>query len=127
MEFTMHGLDIYTPEVDDKGIDFIVRKGGDRYWEFQVKSVYKSSYIFFAKSKFDISRNNLMAAVVVFTDNQAPSLYLLKGALWRAPNSLLVSRDYVGKKSPPEWGMQLSKKNEALLTPYTFDKVVGTL
>jgi hypothetical protein len=26
MEFTRHGFDVYTAEVDDKGIDFIVRK-----------------------------------------------------------------------------------------------------
>ena len=25
MEFSIHGLDVYTSEVDDKGIDFIVR------------------------------------------------------------------------------------------------------
>ena len=26
MEFTRHGFDVYTAEVDDKGIDFVVRK-----------------------------------------------------------------------------------------------------
>jgi hypothetical protein len=26
MEFTLYGFDVYTAEVDDKGIDFVVRK-----------------------------------------------------------------------------------------------------
>jgi hypothetical protein len=127
MEFAMQGFDIYTPEVDDKGIDFIVKKESDRYWEVQVKSVHRSNYIFFPKSKFKPERNNLFAAVVVFTSSEPPSLYLLSAALWRTPNSLLVDRKYVGKKSAPEWGLQLSKKNESLLSEYAFDKVVGTL
>ena len=26
MEFTLHGFDVYSAEVDDKGIDFVIRK-----------------------------------------------------------------------------------------------------
>jgi hypothetical protein len=111
MELTMHGLDIYTPEVDDKGIDFIVRKSADKYWEVQVKSVHKSKYIFFPKSKFEIKRANLLVAVVLFVAGEVPSIYLIPVQAWKTPNSLFVSRDFgEGKKSTPEWGIQLSKK-----------------
>jgi len=107
----MHGLDIYTPEVDDKGIDFIVRKSADKYWEVQVKSVHKSKYIFFPKSKFEIKRANLLVAVVLFVAGEVPSIYLIPVQAWKTPNSLFVSRDFgEGKKSTPEWGIQLSKK-----------------
>jgi hypothetical protein len=40
MEFTLHRFDVYTSEVDDKGIDFIVCDDRrERYYDVQVKSV----------------------------------------------------------------------------------------
>jgi hypothetical protein len=39
MELALAGFDLYTPEVDDKGIDFVIRRGEDRYHDVQVKSV----------------------------------------------------------------------------------------
>jgi hypothetical protein len=127
MEFTMRGLDIYTSEVDDKGIDFVARTGADNYWDVQVKSVYKSKYIFFLKSAFDIQRANLLVAVVRFVNGEAPIIYLIPAQAWKSPNGLLVSRDYEGKLCAPEWGVQLSQKNIPLLSPYDFELVVGTL
>jgi hypothetical protein len=126
MEFTMYGLDIYTSEVDDKGIDFVVRKGVNRYYDIQVKSVYKAKYIFFPKHVFEL-RDNLLATVVVFRDHEAPSIYLVRATHWQTPDKLFVSRDYVGRKSKPEYGVQLSGRNQALWSLYAFDKVVGTL
>ena len=127
MELTMHGLDIYTSEVDDKGIDFVAKNTVGKYWDVQVKSKYKTMYCYFAKSVFDIQRDNLLAALVHFVDNEAPTLYLIPAVTWKTPNDLFVSRDYPGKKSTPEWGLQLSKKNMPLLAPYAFELIVGTL
>ena len=123
----MHGLDIYTSEVDDKGIDFVARKGMNQYWEVQVKSLYKSRYSYFAKRAFDVEQANLLIAVVLFVDDHPPNLYLIHAMRWQTPNGLLVSRDYVDKKSEPEWGIQLSKKNMPLLYPYAFDLIVSSL
>ena len=39
MEFTLYGFDVYQAEVDDKGIDFVIRKEHDRYQDIQVNSV----------------------------------------------------------------------------------------
>jgi hypothetical protein len=127
MEFALYGLDIYTSEVDDKGIDFVARNSANKYWDIQVKSAYKSKYIFFPKSTFDVERSNLLVAVIPFVDSEAPALYLIPARAWKTPNSLLVSRDYEGKKSAPEWGLQLSKRNLPLLSPYAFERVVDTL
>jgi hypothetical protein len=33
MEFTMYGFDVYTPEVDDKCIDLVIRKREDHYYD----------------------------------------------------------------------------------------------
>ena len=127
MEFTLFGFDVYTTEVDKQGIDFVIRKGDDRYYDVQVKSSRGFNYIFFPKDKFS-PRANLLAAVVLFFDGQAPQLYLIPSTAWLEPNALLVGRDYEGKKSKPEWGLNLSKKNlPLLLAQFAFDEVVQKL
>ena len=131
MEFTMLGFDVYGAEVDDRGIDLVIRKGADRYYDVQVKSVRGLNYIFFPKDKFaddkSALRDNLLAAVVVFGDGQPPDLYLIPSTAWRQTDGLLVERDYVGLKSKPEWGLNLSPRNIPLLERYRFDKVASTL
>ena len=126
MEFTLHGFDVYSAEVDDKGIDFVIRKDEGRYYDIQVKSARNLTYIFFPKDKFVLSEN-LIAAIVLFTDNQLPALYLVPSKVWNAPNALFADRNYEGKKSPPEWGLNLSQRNLSILSPYTFEDVVKTL
>jgi len=39
MEFTLYGFDVYTSEVDDKGIDVVIRRDVDRFYDVQVKSL----------------------------------------------------------------------------------------
>ena len=105
MEFTANGFDVFTAEVDDKGIDFVVRKSDNQYYDVQVKSCRNLMYIFFPKDKF-ILRSNLLAAVALFEDNKPADLYLIPSDVWRIPSDLFVSRDYEGKKSKPEWGIE---------------------
>src|SRR5688500_13005008 len=76
MEFTLLGFDVYSSEVDDRGIDFVIRREPDRYYDVQVKSSRGLNYIFFHKSQF-LLRENLLAAIVLFQDQRAPELYLL--------------------------------------------------
>ncbi len=126
MEFTLFGFDVYTSEVDDRGIDFVVRKSEHRYYDVQVKSIRGMNYVFFPKDKFS-ARDNLLAAVVLFFEGDPPQLYLIPATAWRQPNALLVSRDYEGKKSKPEWGLNLSRKNSPLLAQFAFDEMVQRL
>jgi len=126
MEFTLHGFDVYTTEVDDKGIDFIIRKDIGAYCEIQVKSSRNLTYIFFRKDKC-VLHESFLVAVVLFTDDQLPDLYLVPSTTWRTPNALFVDRDYRGKKSKPEWGLNLSKRNLPLLQPYAFEEQVKRL
>ena len=126
MELTLHGLDVYTAEVDDKGIDFIVRKDGCHYYEIQVKSSRDLTYIFFSKDKFTLS-DNLFAAIVLFSDDKPPELYLIPSTVWCTPNELFVDRNYEGLKSKPEFGINLSQRNLNLLSPFIFDKKVMLL
>ena len=126
MEFTLYGFDVYTPEVDNRGIDFVARRGEERFYEVQAKSIRGLNYIFFPKEHFQL-RDGLLAAVVIFLEGQAPDLFLIHSTVWRTANALFVSRDYEGKKSKPEWGLNLSRRNLPLLRPFAFDRVIGTL
>ncbi len=126
MEFTLAGFDVYTSEIDDRGIDFVIRKSDDVYYDIQVKSVRGLNYIFFPKDKFK-PRKNLFVAIVLFSEGALPNIYLIPSSMWSEPNNLFVSHDYVGKKSKPEWGLNLSKRNLPSLIPFEFDKMVGKL
>jgi hypothetical protein len=126
MEFTAFGFDVFTAEVDDKGIDFVLRKDNLHYYDVQVKSSRNLSYIFFPKDKFVLSQN-LLAAVVLFENDKPASLYIIPSDVWQYPTSLFVSRDYEGKNSKPEWGLNLSRKNLIELEQYQFENMVEKL
>ncbi len=134
MEFALYGFDVYTAEVDDKGIDFVIRKEHtqgngrveSRYYDVQVKSVRGMNYVFFSKEKF-VLRDNLLAAIGLFEDGDSPRLYLVPARAWQRPNALFVERNYEGLKSKPEWGLNLSRKNLALLEPYRFERTAERL
>jgi len=126
MEFTLYNFDVYTSEVDDKGIDFVIRKDENQYYDVQVKSVRRFNYIYYPKKTFTL-RGNLLAVVVLFHEGKLPKMYLIPSTEWNEPNALLASRDYEGKESPPEWGLNLSKKNCPLLDNYEFDEMIKRL
>jgi hypothetical protein len=126
MEFVLFGFDVYSSEVDDRGIDFVLRKRPATYYDVQVKSVRRSKYIFFPKSQFEL-RPNLFAALVLFQENETPELFLIPSHAWQRPNDLLVSRDYLELKSKPEYGVMLSRKTRDLLDGYKFESIITKL
>lgn len=126
MEMTLHGLEVYSSEVDDRGIDFVARTGKGVFYEIQVKSALKTGYIFFQKDKFAL-RPSLLAAIVLLSEGFPPRLFLIPSTAWNTPNELLVSRNYEGKKSRPEWGLSLGKKHRPLLAHYEFDRTIAAL
>jgi hypothetical protein len=127
MEFTRYGFAVYTAEVDDKGIDFVIRKGAVTYYDVQVKSSRGSSYIFFPKEKFELRANNL-AVVVVFEKPGNPHIFVIAALAWQWPNQLLVSRNYGAPlKSKPEWGINLSTKNWPILERFAFESQAKNL
>jgi hypothetical protein len=127
MEFTLHGFEVYTSEVDDRGIDFVVRTSAGRYYDAQVKSVRGLQYVFLRKDKF-ILRDNLLACLVLLTPGMMPDLFLIPAETWRTPTDLFCDRPYGPPlKSSPEWGLNISSKNLPLLEPFRFDAVVTTL
>src|SRR6476620_7743343 len=123
MEFALYGFEVFTSEVDDRGIDFVVRHGSGAFREIQVKSARKSNYVFMRKTKFPLLPDRVLA-LVLLEEDQPPDLYLIPATAWLSPNALLVDRDYVDLKSKPEWGVQLSGRTRPLLAPYRFEATV---
>jgi hypothetical protein len=126
MEFALYGFEVYTSEVDDRGIDFVSRCGNNGFYEVQVKSTRGLNYVFMHKSKFPLRPDRLLA-LVLLEDNQPPDLYLIPATAWQSPNSLLRDRNYKDLKSKPEWGVNLSPLNLPLLAPYKFDDAIQSL
>jgi len=126
VEFTFYDLSVFTAEVDDRGIDLVVRTSAGKHYDVQVKSLSKPNTVFFWKSKFSLSES-LLVALVLFWKDPGQQYFLIPSLAWLHPNALLVSRDFVGKKSKPEWGINLSETNLHLLEKYAFEKVVPKL
>ncbi len=125
IEFMRLGLEVYPSEVDDRGIDFVVDHDNN-YYAIQVKSSRDLNYIYFRKDKFQ-PRDNLLAAVVLFNSSEVPSFYLIPSTRWDSPDSFFVSRDYLDKKSKPEYGLNLSKRNLPFLETYSIDNTFYNL
>jgi len=126
MELARAGLDVYVPEVDNKGIDLVVRLGPGRYAELQVKSVRAFSYVFMRKSTFPLDEARYLV-LARFSNGQWPDVFLIPAITWLQPGDLFVSRDYEGLKSAPEWGLRLSAKAMPLLEPYRLSTQLGRL
>ena len=126
MALVRSGMDVYTPAVDDRGIDLIARIDVGTYLEVQVKATRGDSYVYVRKSVFPIHPNRYLA-YVSFNSEADPDVFLIPSTAWATPNRLLASHDYVGRKSPPEYGLNLSPTTRPLLDPYRLGNVVNAL
>jgi hypothetical protein len=127
MDLTMFGFQVYGSEVDDRGIDFVAQFGDGPFLKIQVKSVRGDGYVFMEKAKFYLHEHRLLAFGLL-EDGKAPRLFLIPSLEWQLPTALLRDRNYGGdKKSAPEWGMNISKKNMALLEPYSFERTAEAI
>lgn len=128
MELTMHGFQVYSTEVDDRGIDFVARRDAGPYIEVQVKSLRGSGYVFVQNSKFPL-RDGRFLALVLFTEGTEPELFLIPASVWLTPTGTFVDRKYEGEgmTSQPEWGINVSKKNRPDLSCFAFEKTLEAL
>lgn len=125
MEFLSYGFDVFNTEVDDKGVDFVIKSGSGKFYEMQVKSSRDLNYVFMRKDKFDINNESLILVLALFEDNKMPDVFLIPAIEWKSPNNLLKDKDYEGLKSKPEWGINLSQKNLGLLNQYSVKNMIN--
>ncbi len=127
LELTLYGFQVFTSEVDDRGIDFVARSEDGTFYEVQVKSLRKSGYVFLRKEHCVPAPHRLLA-FVLFRDNEEPRAYLIPTTVWLTPSGPFVSRDYgEGKKSAPEWGLTVSDKRLSELDAYRFGVTAAAL
>ncbi len=121
MEFLSYGMDVYPSEVDDHGVDLIVKSKSGKYYEIQVKGMYKTKYVFVKNEYIDDSTREYLVCLMVFVDEQEPKMYLIPSDAWKDTSSkLFVDRSY-------EYGINVSNKNEQQLDKYIFDKMIDCL
>ena len=128
MEFTSYGLDVYTSEVDDHGVDFVIKDRRGNFYEVQVKSIRKTNYAFIPKDKIKTDKAHLVC-LVKFTDGEMPKLYVFPATVWNNPNEVFVDRPYDKEmqKSKAEWGINYSKKHLDILEIYAAEKTLDVL
>ena len=128
MEFTSYRYEVYSSEVDDHGVDFVVKSPDiSKFYEVQVKSMCRGKYIFIPKDKIEMD-DRYLVCFLHFEDNEMPEVYIIPIIAWKNPNAVLVDRNYdkSGQKSKPEWGINYSKKNKHLLEPYRIERFFKT-
>ena len=126
MELTMYGFEVYSTEVDDRGIDFVARKDRGPFIEIQVKSLRTYGYVFMQKTKFEL-RTNVYLALGLLFESQPPRLFLVPATTWFIPNEVFVDHNYEGLKSKPEWGINISRRNMPALEQFAFDTMIEAL
>lgn len=134
MTFTAWGFYVFSAEVDDHGIDFVVRSPQKKtYYEVQVKSVRNFTYAYITKEKMSLDckndplPENRLVCYLRFADGCEPDIYLIPASAWKQPNEIFKDRNYDGLKSKPEWGINISEKNLPELESYRFDKAAAEL
>lgn len=118
-----YGMSIYTPEVDDHGIDFVAEtKNG--FLKFQIKTVQQTTkYVRMRKKYFNIADKTLFLFLTILKENTLPLSYIIPTAAWEKDTTgMFVYREYKDKKSEPEYGINLSDKNIPLLDSYSVEK-----
>ena len=70
---------------------------------------------------------SLYLALVLFTEGAEPAVYLIPSTTSLEPTGPFTSRDYAGLKSPPEWGLALTKAARVALDDYRFERIVTQL
>ncbi len=126
MELTRLGCDVYSAEVDDKGIDFVLRTCTRRYLDVQVKALRGLGYTYLKKHGQEL-RPDLLVALVLLREEEAPAVFLIPSTELNRRDALFGGSDFVGKKSRPEWGIRVSKKSLPLLEPFRLDAVQESL
>jgi len=124
MEFASYGFEVYTSEVDDHGIDFVAKRKDGGFLEIQVKAVRDTNYVFMRKDKWQIENDSLYLVLLLFEDGLLPNVYLIPAKAWNETNTLLCEKNYEGKISKPEYGLNLSRKNETLLERYGLEEAL---
>lgn len=128
MRFLEAGLEVYTTEVDDRGIDQLVRYAPGRCLEIQVKAVRKRNLTFVQKKHLGSSDEEITErlncgycmAFLLFEDGLEPEFFLIPGYAWLQPNDLLVDNPIGDRTNGPYFQLSPSRKAQPILDRYRY-------
>jgi hypothetical protein len=124
MEFTMYGFSVFSSEVDDRGIDFVVRNDTRQHFDVQVKTITETNYTFVVESKFN---KDLVICLVILREEMEPNIYLFKGTDWSTDSTGLLNHKHYPASKEAEFGINITKSRLKHLENYKFDTVVSSL
>jgi len=127
MVLTSYGMNVYTSEVDDHGIDFVA-EGRKGFLKFQVKSIRPDStrYAFVHEKDFDITDATMYLFLITLNDGELPDCYIIPATAWGGcgKNALFVHHaDY----KVPEYGVNVSDKNLQELQIFSIGTMIQNL
>jgi len=112
----------YGAKVIEKDRIFLVTSKEGREIEVLVKSIRRpTEYVLILKKYMDARQDNLYIALVIFSGENTPELFLIPATAFLEPNDLLRDRP---KYKEPEFGMNVSNKNMPLLNIYKFTNFI---
>lgn len=121
IEFLSHNYNIYSPVVDDHGIDLVVKNHKNEFY-VQVKSLCKGNYVYILKNKIVLDKKHIVC-FLPFKDDKIPDIYIIPATVWKTPNKIFVDRK---KYKKPEYGINYSMKNIPLLNQFKADEFFMT-
>lgn len=128
MRFIEAGLEVYTTEVDDRGIDHLVRYAPGRCLEIQVKAVRNRNVTFVLKKHLGSTpeeveqrlRSGYCMAFFLFEDGYEPDFFLIPGYAWLSPNALLQDNAAGDRTYGPNFQLNPTTRARAILDRYRF-------
>jgi hypothetical protein len=96
-----------------------VRTPSGRCIELFVSTQHVGGYAFWTKRRLQPAPHRF--AVVVLFDTEEAQLYLIPSTEWDDASAPLTDRDYEGRASEPEYGIDLGDSSLASLRRYSWD------
>ena len=124
MEFVMYGYLVFSAEIDDRGVNFVVRNEAGSHFDIQVKTITGWNYTYIYESKFS---EDLWICPVVLTEGNQPTLYIFSGRDWNPDESGLLQRHHYRKSKEAEYGIHATKTRAPAMERFAFDRSVERL
>lgn len=125
MAFTLEGFAVYDTEYDDRGIDFVTRGNGGRFFSVQVKATDMTSNPFIYQSKF-VKADDFIFCAVRLSEGHAPSLYLARGSDWDLGHRCL-NFNPGGGAAGPYFEMRFSARYATELVAFEFQSYINRI
>jgi hypothetical protein len=124
------GLEAYSAEANDRGIDCLVRYAPGRFLEVHVQATRNRTRVSIDKALVGSSPERIEArlrgafcvAFFSFEDGREPEMYLIPGHAWLDPNPCLVDNNDTEDGLPPRFEINPSENYQSILDKYRFGR-----